>query len=86
MPVTKIQSNSVPANHLLKLCFQITWFFVLFFCLFVCLFRAPPTVYGCSQARDQIGAVAASLSHSHSNTKSEAMSVTYTKLTATRDP
>ena len=35
---------------------------------FFWLFRAPPTVYGGSQARCQIGAVAASLCHSHSNT------------------
>ena len=34
----------------------------------ICLFfRATPMVYGSSQARDPIGAVAASLRHSHSN-------------------
>ena len=44
-----------------------TWFF-----LFVCflLFRATPTEYGNSQARAQIGAVATSLCHSHSNARS----------------
>ena len=50
-----------------------------FFCLFIyfnlilffCLFRAAPTTYGGSQARDPIGAVAASLHHSHSNDRSE---------------
>ena len=42
-----------------------------------CLFRAAPMAYGSSQARDQIGAVAASLHHSHSRMGSE-LSVTYT--------
>ena len=35
------------------------------------LFRATPAAYGSSQARGQIGAVAASLRHSHRNTGSE---------------
>ena len=48
-------------------------FFVGFvlFCFFVCLFafsRAAPVAYGGSQARGQIGAIAAGLRHSHSNT------------------
>ena len=38
-------------------------------CLFG-LFRTAPVAYGGSQARGQIGAVAASLHHSHSNTGS----------------
>ena len=33
----------------------------------LCLFRAAPAAYGGSQARDRIGAVAASLHHGHSN-------------------
>ena len=44
--------------------------FVRLFVLFL-LFRAIPTAYGGSQARDQIGAVAASLHHSHSNAGSK---------------
>ena len=36
-----------------------------------CFLRAAPTVYGDSQARSQIGVVAASLHHSHSNARSE---------------
>ena len=36
-----------------------------------CLFRASPAAYGGSQARVLIGAVAASLCHSHSNAGSE---------------
>ena len=35
------------------------------------LFRATPTAYGDSQARDQIEAVVTSLYHSHSNARSE---------------
>ena len=42
---------------------------ILFF--FFCLFRAAPTAYGGSQARGLIGAVAAGLRHSHSNTGSK---------------
>ena len=40
-------------------------------CLFVVFFRATPEVYGSSQARGSIGAAAAGLHHSHSNTRSE---------------
>ena len=47
-----------------------THFFLFFF--FFNLFRVTPEVYGGSQARSQIEAIAASLHHSHSN------SATYT--------
>jgi len=40
-----------------------------FFCFL--LFRAAPMAYGSSQARGLIGAAAAGLHHSHSNTRSE---------------
>ena len=44
----------------------------LFVCLFLfCPFRAVPAAYGGSQARGRIGAIAASLLQSHSNTRSE---------------
>ena len=43
----------------------------LVFCLFLFVFRATPAAYGGCQARGQIGAVAASLLHSHSNKGSE---------------
>ena len=48
-------------------------FFCLFFCFFVLLFRAASTTHGVSQARGQIGAMAAGLcsSHSNSNIRSE---------------
>ena len=36
-----------------------------------CLFRATPMAYGCSQARSQVGAVAASLCQNHSNARSK---------------
>ena len=41
--------------------------------------RAIPMAYGGSQARGRIGAVAAILHHSHSNARSEPLSVTYTR-------
>ena len=42
-----------------------------FFCFcFFCLFRAAPVAHGGSQAKGRIRAVAASLHHSHSNTRS----------------
>ena len=47
-------------------------FFLFCFVLFCfCLFRAAPVAYGSSQARGQIGAIAASLHHSHSNARSK---------------
>ena len=39
--------------------------------IYICLFRTTPVAYGSSQARDQIGAAAAGLHHSHSNAGSE---------------
>ena len=39
--------------------------------IYFCLFRAAPAAYGCSQAWGPIGATAASLYHSHSNTRSK---------------
>ena len=43
----------------------------LLFFFFFLLSRAPPTAYGSSQARGQIGATTSSLHHSHSNTASK---------------
>ena len=42
-----------------------------FFFFFFCLFRTIPLAYGSSRARGQIGAVATSLQHIHSNEGSE---------------
>ena len=52
---------------------------------FFLLFRAAPVAYGNSQARDQIGATAASLSHSHSNMALEPHMQLTPQLTATLD-
>ena len=55
-----------------NLCVVLTkgnWIFCFIFCFL--LFRAAPVAYGVSQARGQIGATAAGLHHSHSNTGSE---------------
>ena len=43
---------------------------IYLFIYFICLFRATPTVYGGSQARGRIRAVAAGLHYSHSNARS----------------
>ena len=50
------------------------------------LFKAKPGAYGSSQARDQIGAVAASLCRSHSNPRSKQYLWPIPQLMATPDP
>ena len=47
------------------------FFFLSFFLFFFGRFKATPTAYGGSWARGRIGAVAASLCHSHSNARFE---------------
>ena len=59
-------------------------FFVFF--SFVFFFRATSVVYGGSQARGLIRAIAASLCHSYSNTGSELPLRPTPQLTATLDP
>ena len=54
-----------------KIFIMVVCFFYFSFILFFCLSRAVPAAYGGSQARGLIGAVAASLRQSHSNTRSE---------------
>ena len=49
----------------------VVFFVFLFFLFFRFWRRGIPEAYGGSQARGQIGAVAASLSHSHSNARFE---------------
>ena len=58
----------------------------LFIYSFILLFRATPAAYGESQARGQIGAIAASLCHSHSNVGSESRLRPTPQLMATLDP
>ena len=63
-------------------------YFILFY-LFICLFAiswAAPAAYGGSQARGRIGAVAASLHHSHSHVGSEPHLRPTPQLTETPDP
>ena len=52
-------------SHIFRLFFFFFFFFVFGH------FRATPLAYGGSEARGRIGAVAASLHHSHSNLGSE---------------
>ena len=68
--------------HLFLLCS----FFLLLLFFFFCLFRAVPMTCGGSQARGGIGAVAASLCHSHSSEGSEALLLPTPQLLATSDP
>ena len=58
---------------------------LIYFYLF-CLFGAAPLAYGGSQARGWIGAVAASLRHSHSNMGSELCLPPTPQLRVTLDP
>ena len=58
--------------------------YILFF--FFCLFRATPMAYGGSQARGQIGVVAAGLHHSHINVRSKLRLRHTPELMATPDP
>ena len=44
---------------------------ILFYFIIFLLFRTTPTAYGSCQARGRIGAIAASLYHSHSNMESK---------------
>ena len=68
---------------------KLKYLYFIFIYLFICLFafsRAAPEAYGGSQARDLIGAIAASRHHSHSNTRSEPRLRPTPQLTATSDP
>ena len=62
------------------------FFFHSFSFFFFCHFRATPTVYGSSQARGWIKAVATGLHHSHSNIRSKPRLRPTPQLTATLDP
>ena len=55
-------------------------------CLFMFLFRATPAAYGSSQARGQMGVVAAGLHHSHGNAGSEPHLWPTAQLTEMPDP
>ena len=68
-----------------KVGFQYVFVFV-FVLSFVFFFRAAPEAYGGSQARDLIGATAASLYHCHSNARSKPRLRPIPQLTAILDP
>ena len=57
----------------------------LYYLLFFCFYRAAPMAYASSQVRGQIGAIAASLHHSHSNSGSELCLRPTPQLAATLD-
>ena len=61
-------------------------FFYLSFHLFIYFFRAVPVVYGGSQARGLIRAVAISLHHRHSNARSKLHLQPAPQLMAMPDP
>ena len=61
------------------------FFFFLSFVVVVAISWAAPAAYGGSQARGRIGAVATSLSQSHSNAESEPRLRPTPQLTATPD-
>ena len=60
--------------------------FLFFFFFFFVFSRAAPAAYGGSQARGQIGAVAAGICQSHSNTGSEPYLQPTPQLRAMLDP
>ena len=62
------------------------FFFLSFLFFFFFLFWAAPAAYGDSQARGQIGAVAAGLRQSHSNVGSKLCLPPTLQLTAMLDP
>ena len=71
---TKINSTATESCFFIKkYCnrFQVQFNQVFLFCFVFSLFRAAPTAYRGSQARDRIRAVATGLHYSHSNAKSE---------------
>ena len=74
-------------NHsLLHVIYTLIFFFSFLFLVFFAISWATPTAYGGSQARGRIGAVAASLRQSHSNSGSELHLQPTPQLTATPDP
>ena len=83
-----VQSDkgSLPARSLESQGVDFIYLFIYLLNLFICLFRAAPAAYAGSQFRGPIGAVAASLHHSHSNTRSEPCLWPTPQLMATPDP
>ena len=67
----RMQGNESTGKYVLSLGEEQDGNLFLKVCVCVCVFRAAPAAYGGSQFRGRIGAVAASLHHSHSNARSE---------------
>ena len=86
--VTQVVSGRPPiqAQSLTWESFLFLVFFLFFFFFFALLFRGAPMAYGGSQARGPIGAIAASLHHSHSNAGSEPCLQPTPQLMAMLDP
>ena len=78
-------SHLSPGESLFFLFFSIFLFFSFFSFVF-CPFRAAPATCGGSQAGGPIGAVAASLHHSHSHARSKLRLQPTPQLPATLDP
>ena len=81
-----INSSCLNYKTLSKQKYLFFLFFVCFVFVFFAISWAAPVAYGGSQARGQIGAVAASLHQSHSNTRSEPHLQPTPQLTETPDP
>ena len=79
----KSNSSSKDENHLSLRNFKTMW---VFFWVGGCLLRATLKAHGGSQARGRIGAIDASLHHSHNNMGSEPHLRPTPQLTATTDP
>ena len=78
--------NTIVHIQIFHSCLKDVFHIYLFIYLFFCLFRAAFVAYGGFQARGQIGAVAASLNHSHSNVGSEPHLRPTPQLMAMLDP
>ena len=87
---TKLRGNGCCCPQyrkcILKCYFYIKVFVSFLFFFVFCHFRPAPVAYGGSQARGRIRAGAASLRHSHSNTRSKPCLWPTPQLTATLDP
>jgi len=78
-------SVAIKYNNVILDVSAVSFLFFGFFCLFAISWAAP-TAHGGFQARGRIGAVAASLHQSHSNTGSKPRLQPTPQLTATLDP
>ena len=86
-PLTKLWKRNFSVGPIFKKATKFGFILCFYFYIYLfSLFRATPLAYGGSQARGPIGAVAASLCQSHSNSGSELHLQTTPQLTAMLDP